>query len=72
MSSSVANELFNGCTCEFYVKVHYKITCQNLRYNLNMKYAENKKKHTHNNKIKDKRNKIIKREESNLDASTAD
>jgi len=36
MSSSVA--AYNGCTFEFYVKVRYKITRQNLRYNLNMKY----------------------------------
>ena len=29
---------FNGCTFEFYIKkVRYKIMCQNLGYNLNMK-----------------------------------
>ena len=33
---------FNGCTFEFYIKVRYKITRQNLRYNLIIKYAENK------------------------------
>ena len=39
-----------------------------------MKYAENKNSpaHNKNNKIKDKRNNIIKRKETNLDASTAD
>ena len=34
MSSSVANELFNGCTFEFYIVIRYKITHQNLRYDL--------------------------------------
>ena len=54
--SSVSNELFNGCIFGFYIKVRYKFTPQNLRYNLNMTYAENKNSaHNRNNKIKDKR-----------------
>ena len=33
---------FNSCTFEFYIKVRFKIMRQNLLYNLNMKYGENR------------------------------
>ena len=71
-ANSVANELFDGFTFEFYIKVSYKITRQNLRYNLNMKYAENKNSACITRTIKDKKNNIIKRKGTNLDASTVD
>ena len=34
---TVANELFNGCSLQFDIKIRYKITLQNFRYNLNIK-----------------------------------
>ena len=68
--SSVANELSTVVHFNFFIRVRYKIMRQKLA--LQFEYMMNTRKTKNSSRMKRKKNNIIKRKETNLDASTAD